>query len=103
MNIFLVGGNGLIGSRIVELLSKKHTFTNLSLDTGIDITSPSTLDVVGKDTIHQVVVHLAAKADVDECEKDKSLGEKGDAWRINVLGTQNIVESCRKGHKTESL
>lgn len=99
MNIFLVGGSGLIGSRIVELLSKKHTFTNLSLETGIDITNPHTLNVIESYTDHSILLHLAAKVDVDSCEKDKQLGEKGDAWRINVVGTQNVIDVCKKSGK----
>ncbi len=99
MKIFTIGGSGLVGSRIVELLNDKHSFTDLSLTNGVDITDPYSLDTVKNDTEHGVVLLLAAKADVDGCEKDKELGESGDAWRINVGGVQNIVNACKPTNK----
>jgi dTDP-4-dehydrorhamnose reductase len=99
MKIFGVGVSGLVGSRITEVLHNKYTFTNLSSDTGIDITDPSTLAVIREDNEHDVVFHLAAKADVDGCEKDKPLGKTGAAYKINVTGTENVVEACRAGKK----
>lgn len=98
-NIFGVGISGLVGSRIAEVLENKYSFTNLSSDTGIDITNPATLDIIANDTDHPILLHLAAKADVDGCERDKELGEEGAAYKINVTGTKNIVEACRKGNK----
>lgn len=99
MKIFAIGASGLVGSRIAELLREKYVVDNLSLETGLNITDASTLDSVKKDTEHPIVFHLAAKADVDGCEKDKSLGEEGDAYKINVLGTQNIINACRESKK----
>jgi dTDP-4-dehydrorhamnose reductase len=97
--IFGIGISGLVGTRIAEVLKENYIFDNLSLDTGVDITNPATLDVIRKDTEHPIVLHLAAKADVDGCEKDKELGEEGAAYKINVGGTQNIVNACKDGNK----
>lgn len=97
--ILCTGASGLIGSRIIELLRHRYAFTQLGRAEGIDITRPETLSRIADDTTHEIVIHLAAKTDVDACENDKSLGEKGDAWKINVLGTKNIIEACRKGNK----
>jgi len=94
MKIFIVGGSGLVGSRITELLSEKYSVDNLSTSTGIDITKPETLDIIKNETEHGVVIHLAANADVDGCEADKAMGENGDAWKINVDGVQNVVNAC---------
>jgi len=99
INIFGVGISGLVGSRIVELLQDKYTFDNLSLDTGVNITDPQTLSVLREDTTHPIVIHLAAKADVDGCEQDKPLGKEGAAYKINVQGTQNVVDACKVGKK----
>jgi dTDP-4-dehydrorhamnose reductase len=98
-NIFGVGISGLVGSRIVELLKDKYTFDNLSLDTGVNITDPSTLSVIRDDKDHPIVIHLAAKADVDGCEADKELGKEGAAYKINVEGTQNVVDACKDSGK----
>ncbi len=100
MKIFTIGGSGLVGSRIVELLhEKQHICDDLSLTTGVDITDASSLDIIKNDAEHDVVIHFAAKADVDGCEQDKSLGEEGAAYRINVQGTQNVVDACKAGEK----
>lgn len=97
--IFGIGISGLVGSRIQELLKDKYSFDNLSLDTGVDITDASTLDVIRKDAEHPIVLHLAAKADVDGCEKDKDLGKDGAAYKINVNGTENVVNACKEANK----
>lgn len=97
--IFGIGISGLVGSRIQELLGDKYSFDNLSLDTGVNITDATTLDVIRRDTEHPIVLHLAAKADVDGCEKDKELGEEGAAYQINVKGTENVVNACKEGNK----
>ena len=99
IKIFAIGASGLVGSRIQELLSDKYDFQNLSLETGVNITDPATLDVIRNDMKHEIVLHLAAKADVDGCEKDKPLGENGDAYKININGTLNVVNACRESNK----
>lgn len=93
------GLSGLIGSRLVELLSPEYDFENLSLETGVNILDVNDLDQRFGKSQAEWVLHLAAKTDVDGCEKDRNLGEIGDAWKINVGGTQNIVAVCQKYHK----
>lgn len=99
MKILGTGLNGLVGSRIVELLKDKYEFENLSLSTGVDITDRNIVLEKIKSSDAEVVLHLAAKTDVDGCELDKPLGEKGEAWKINVKGTQNIADGCLKFNK----
>lgn len=45
------------------------------------------------------VVHLAAKAHIDNCEEDKIKGKYGPTWVNNVIATNNIVNYCRKTNK----
>jgi dTDP-4-dehydrorhamnose reductase len=99
MKLFTIGGSGLVGSRIHELLKDKYTLDDLSLTNGVDITDPSSLDIIKNDKEHEVVLHLAAKADVEGCEKDKEQGEAGAAYKINVGGTQNVVDACHVSNK----
>lgn len=94
-----IGLTGLVGSRIVELLQDKYEFEDLSLENGVDITQKDQVKKRITDSPARVILHLAAKADVDGCERDKSLGEGGDAWRINVGGTKNIVEAAKETEK----
>lgn len=99
MKILGTGLDGLVGSRIVELLSDKYDFENLSISTGIDITNRDAVLERIKSSDSEIVLHLAAKTNVDGCELDKSLGEKGDAWKINVIGTQNVSDACSHNNK----
>src|SRR3989338_4999304 len=98
MKILGTGLDGLVGSRIVELLKDKHEFENLSISTGVDITDRDVILEKIKTSDAQIVLHLAAKTNVDVCEKDKALGEDGEAWKINVGGTKNM-----KGKKSFKL
>jgi len=99
MKIFIIGGSGLVGARLSELLQEKYSIDNLNTSNGVDITRPETLDIIKKDSEHQLVLHLAAKTDVDGCEMDKEMGENGDAWRVNVMGTENVVNACLASNK----
>jgi dTDP-4-dehydrorhamnose reductase len=97
--VITIGGSGLVGSRVRELLGEKFTFKDLSRKDGVDITDRSSLHMLEKDSEYSCVLLLAAKADVDGCEKDKEVGENGEAWRINVQGTRNVAEACRESGK----
>ncbi|MEN9407719.1 MAG: hypothetical protein RLZZ455_935 [Candidatus Parcubacteria bacterium] len=98
--VILVGGSGLVGSRIQELLAETFEVETLGISNGFDITKPATLSPLLRLSSGATVIHLAAKADVDGCEKDKSLGEEGDAWQINVKGAENVADICiRAGHR----
>lgn len=91
-----LGLNGLVGSRITHLLSEKYEFIPLSRSAGVDITDSESLTSLKNYPNANYVLNLAAKADVDGCEKDKDLGEEGEAWRINVAGAGNVAEICRE-------
>src|SRR3990167_11530025 len=97
--VLATGFSGLVGSRVKELLNDKFDFVDLSLATGVDITNRDQVeDIIGKSP-SRMVLHMAAKADVDGCEDDKILGEEGAAWIVNVQGTENGAESARKNNK----
>jgi dTDP-4-dehydrorhamnose reductase len=99
MKILGTGLTGLVGSRIVELLKDKYEFENLSRSSGVDIINKNQVLEKIKNSEAQIVLHLAAKADVDECENDKALGQDGEAWKINVEGTRNVVNACQEVSK----
>ncbi|MBI2028316.1 MAG: SDR family oxidoreductase [Candidatus Levybacteria bacterium] len=94
MKILGMGLRGLVGSRIVERLQDKYEFES----SGVDITNKDASAQI-KDSNAAIVLHLAAKTDVDGCEKDKPLGSEGEAWRVNVEGTRNIADACRETNK----
>lgn len=99
MKVLGTGLNGLVGSRIVELLADKYEFEDLSRSSGVDITDKNQVLEKIKSSEASIVLHLAGKTNVDGCELDKPLGEDGEAWKINVLGTQNVAEACEQTNK----
>ena len=95
MKLLGTGLSGLVGSRIVALLSQ-HTFTNFSLENGVDITdSTSITPRITSDTESPWVLHLAAYTNVQQAEEDAALGKDSMAWKVNVAATQTLVDACR--------
>lgn len=102
MNILGTGLSGLVGSRIMELLSPSMTFKNLSLETGVDITNKKDVDAYFAESSADWVFHLAAYTDVQGAEKEKEHQKESTAWKVNVLATEYIVDNCRL-HKKKLL
>lgn len=99
MKFLGTGLSGLVGSRIVSLLSQ-HEFVNFSLENGFDITDPvSMTSGITSDTDASWVLHLAAYTNVQQAELDAGLGEQSMAWKVNVKATETIVEACKASHK----
>lgn len=86
---------GLVGSRVVELLKDRYEFDF----SDVDITDRSLILKKIKSSDAQIVLHLAAKTDVDGCELDKSLRKDGKAWKVNVEGTRNVADACFETNK----
>jgi len=99
MKILGTGLTGLIGSRILELLSPNYSFTNISRSMGVDITNSEQIKKAIVNSDCDVVLHLAAFTNVLEAEKDREQGEGSQAWKINVVGTENIVNACNDSGK----
>ena len=114
MKILVTGLSGLVGSRFPDLLGDSYEFEGITRELGVDITDEALINQKIFSSDAQIVLHLAAKTDVDGCEKDKEIDEKflaqkdfdrqewvnkKTAWTINVLGTKYIVEACKKTNK----
>ncbi len=95
MKIAVTGARGLVGSRVLELLDKKHEFLPLSSQ-DIDIRERHSIDKFLKGKNIDVLIHMAAKTDVDGSEMEKDLGKESEVWNINVTGTRNIAEFCKE-------
>jgi len=94
--IIATGFSGLIGSRLRELLSTEFEITDLSKETGIDITDYDAVKAKLQSSKAQWVWHLAAYTDVQAAEKEQKLGRESLAWKINVEATVNLVNLCRE-------
>jgi len=97
--IISTGMSGLVGTRVQELLKERYEFNDLSLTNNVDIVDYDSLIKHVEKSEAKVILHMAAKTDVDACEDDKILGEEGGAWLINVEGTRNIVRAAEKTGK----
>ncbi len=104
VNVLVTGGAGFIGSHTVDILKERGYDVSVldNLSSGkrdnlkkevkffpLDITG--NIDSVFKETKPERVLHLAAQASVVKSVKDPMFNAK-----VNVLGTLNILEACRK-------
>jgi dTDP-4-dehydrorhamnose reductase len=96
MKIIGTGLSGLVGSRIVELLGGTFEFTNLSLETGVDITNAATVDLHIGQSDAPWIFHFAAMTDVDGAEKERDLKEDSKSWIVNVKATQHVADAAKK-------
>lgn len=92
------GLSGLVGSRVVELLSQ-YTFEDASLETGVNILDIDQLNVFFNNNLDaQAVIHFAAFTDTNKAWEEKG-NKKGQCWLLNVEGTKNVLEMCQKYSK----
>lgn len=98
MKILGTGLTGLIGSRIIEILSSTYHFDDIRSYRG-DITEKDSLFSIVHSSKPDLILHLAAKSDVDACEEDAELFQQGETWRVNVEGTRNVVEAAQAINK----
>ena len=93
------GLNGLVGSRISELLKDKFEFISLSRQNGVDITDVNSLKRIHEYPKARIILNFAAKTDVDGCESEKDLAENSEAWKINVNGVRNLARVAFENNK----
>jgi dTDP-4-dehydrorhamnose reductase len=98
LEVLGTGLSGLVGSRIVQLYSSKFNFTNLDLTAGIDITNLNQIEQKISCSKSDTLIHLAAFTDVDRAWEEWN-NKKGLCYKINVIGTKNIAQACKKFNK----
>lgn len=92
------GLTSMVGSRFVQLCQDKYQFVNLDLVTGVDITNQPIVEKKIGESDGGVVIHFAAFTDVDAAHQQQ--GDKaGLCYRLNVLGTRHVAQSCREAGK----
>lgn len=98
-HILTIGGAGMVGSRVTQLLTDSYQFEDAGRSSGLNITSSQQVSERLRGSQASVVILYAAKADVEGCEKDKPFGTQGDAWKVNVTGVHNVAKACEKTGK----
>jgi dTDP-4-dehydrorhamnose reductase len=102
--ILLTGANGLLGQKLVGLLTSKADIDLIATARGdnrlpysegytycpMDITDKQQVLTVLGDVRPDVVIHTAAMTDVDKCETQKDA-----CWAQNVQAVESLIEACR--------
>ena len=89
MRIVATGHKGQLGQALLTALARDEV---LGLDLPeADITASSSIIDRVAEYKPDVVIHAAAMTDVDGCEQNPEL-----AFRVNVIGTQNIALACER-------
>jgi len=100
MKILGTGLTGLVGTRVMELLTSDFTSINLSLETGVDITDHNMVRTrIENEDKTDWFFHFAAMTDIDGSEKDRINGKNGKTWAVNADATRNIADICGKTRK----
>ncbi len=103
--ILITGSNGLLGQKLVDLLSKEDNIQLIATAKGdnrlpnqegyvyqsLDITDSQQVNEVFAAFKPQIVIHTAAMTNVDTCESDLEGCES-----LNVKAVEYIVEACEK-------
>lgn len=87
LKIAITGSTGLVGSRIVELLSGQFIFIPLK-QAYLDITNQEQVKTALAQTDYDIFLHLAAYTHVDKAEQ-----EKDAAYKLNVDATRYLYET----------
>ncbi len=92
MRILVTGAAGAVGSYVPRVFDDAELIlTDIRGDfRQLDIRDPLAVSATVADVKPDVVLHLAAATDVDECERDHDL-----AFATNAIGTQNLALACR--------
>lgn len=95
MKIVITGGNGMLGRTLQKVLGDSHEIyiadINVKNGVGVDITNPNQFDMMMQQVSPDIIIHCAAMTNVDKCES-----EQDAAYKLNVLGTMNVANTCRK-------
>jgi dTDP-4-dehydrorhamnose reductase len=103
--VLICGSNGLLGQRLSLLLSSNTAYEVLNTSrersfvfddrlfdyTQLDITQKGDVKSLVSSFQPSVIINAAAATNVDWCETHRE-----EAWNINVVGVENLVEAARK-------
>ncbi|MBU0636244.1 SDR family oxidoreductase [Candidatus Micrarchaeota archaeon] len=97
--VAVIGASGFFGKPLFVELQKSFDVTGTFQNNHqqglepLDITDSSGINNFFSRFKPDIVVHLAAIVNVDECEKNPS-----KAFSVHVTGTKNIVNACQKNN-----
>jgi dTDP-4-dehydrorhamnose reductase len=99
LKLLITGASGLYGSKLAQMALSRgmevyssdiQELTVYGKFVKMDVSNRAMVKEVFEKIKPDAVVHAATLTDVDKCEMNQSL-----AWKINVEGTENIVQSAQ--------
>lgn len=100
MKFLVTGSTGLVGRQIIKdlVVSNEQIFScyhdskpEHGIATPLDLTNSENIIKVAENTKPDVIIHLAAVTNVDQCEKEKDL-----ALKINAKATETLARQAAK-------
>ncbi len=101
--ILITGSNGLLGQKLVELLSRTNypmlltsveercVFTDESLAyRQLDTTRKQDVRAMVDEFEPEIIINTAAITNVDQCETEREL-----AWKVNAASVENLVHAAK--------
>ncbi len=102
--ILITGGNGLLGQKLVELMSNSAQYSLLMTSrqessvfeneairyNQLDTTRKNAVQSIVEEFEPNVIVNAAAMTNVDTCEVEREA-----AWRSNVTGVENLIHAAK--------
>ncbi len=102
--ILITGGNGLLGQKLVELMSNSAQYSLLMTSrqessvfeneairyNQLDTTRKNAVQSIVEEFEPNVIVNAAAMTNVDTCEVEREA-----AWRSNVPGVENLIHAAK--------
>ncbi|WKV13109.1 SDR family oxidoreductase [Marivirga harenae] len=105
MKILITGSNGLLGQKLVQLITQESNHQLIATAKGknrlpfeegyifenLDITNKTQVDSIVEKYQPEVIINTAALTNVDQCET-----EKEDCWRLNVTAVEHLIETAAR-------
>lgn len=99
-SLLIFGGGGFVGGNLAAIANQdgwEVAVAERTIKHGLDFATWIPLDITNKQAVQEsidqvvpdVVVNLAAMADIDKAER-----ERQQTWKINVDGARNVAEHC---------
>lgn len=100
MRVLVTGAGGLVGGRLAELLAPRHEVVAARhvapgprgvREVALELLDPAAVAGALDEARPDAVIHCAALADADRCEREPDLAE-----RLNVGASEALARSCRQ-------